>query len=104
MDESVSFALRFEEGRLAARIGRSLRANHLANSGTDWHAWVAGYKSVNTSSLTSSERARIFFEGWSTAEVGMGIRACPYSISDHSEEVEVWLLGYTSADLRPPAS
>lgn len=105
MDESVKFALRFEEGRIAARIGSALVASpYSESSGTDWQAWVAGFRSVDISAVSSADRARIFFEGWSAAALKMNARECPYLISDRSEEVELWMLGYMSADTDNPSS
>lgn len=98
MDDSGKFTLRYEEGRMAARIGSALNsAPYSERSGTDWQAWVAGFKSVDTSALSPLERARIYFEGWTAAAVLMSVRACPYLIKDGSEEVELWVLGYMSA-------
>jgi hypothetical protein len=100
MDENLLHAEPFREGREAARIGQILAANpylQIVGGEFEAQAWTNGFKSFDTTTLSQKERARIFFEGWSAAEVEMDARTCPYPVADHSEKRELWMLGYASA-------
>lgn len=98
MDEDISYALYFAQGRHSARIGQTLTASpYIGHDDPAWQAWTDGYKSVDFSSLGASDRALVFFEGWSAAQVKLDPRHCPYLVDDGCEKVDLWVLGYTSA-------
>jgi hypothetical protein len=97
MDQDV-YVMYFSEGQRSARIGRSLTANpFISYEGIAWQAWADGFRSIDTSKLAPSDRAHIYFEGWSAAQIKLGPRHCPYVVQDGCEKVDLWVLGYTDA-------
>lgn len=92
-DEWYSYA--FEQGRRAARVGLPITANpHLDSQPLAVAAWTDGFRSIDTSRLSSDHRFRIYEEGRIAGERGEPASVSPYLDDDDPEPLELWLLGY----------
>lgn len=103
IDADEQFTICYQQGRRAARTGLPVTSNpHIDNASPDVSAWVEGYHSVDLTTLTLSDRFRIFQHGKNAAANGESVSACPY-LDDDPEIMDLWLLGYAPQveDLSP---
>lgn len=95
IDDDERYSYVFEQGRRAARVGLPLTSNpHLGSQPVDVVAWADGFRSVDTTRLSSDNRFRIYEEGRVAGENGEPASLSPYLDDDDPEPLELWLLGY----------